>query len=488
MNIKDDNKIDNNEENLFENSNERYTDKIYKIIKSNEYKDEGEIQIEQNGEKITTHAYSLTLSKNEFLKFYSEITEMIVNDEKIINSIVTKNESDNENDEIQTFESNLDYNNTVVTEKSEIYSLRDKESLTQLGDNDLSNFSDDSLESSVIKSKLEDFAKKLNDGFEKFNDYQILYKGIKYAGLIFTDLGINCDEEKVEEDLNEIFENINNKINDKLPNDGEVKIVVYGENNQTRKVSILLGENVEITIDYLPVIQNKYMTNITISEKNGDFYNGYIIKFNKNKTTVIDNNSIELNIVSESQIVNKLEIKLNIEGSSNSNKFKNNLNLLFSGSEGKFTCNISNELDFDKGNAEKISMDNTLLIDSLDTKKFYQLMNQLNFRADKVYEDKVSKLNLINTNTADNTLKSSENQVVEEVNEDEKNALIDLLVNTISTEMGNAQNSGKNYTIKDLKNLAIDGYEIQVSVSNEIAIIKINNYTFKVDKDFNLSE
>ena len=482
--LKNENIIESNEENIFDDVFSSYIDEFKKYISSKEYMYEGTKIIEQDGEKIETEAYSLTMSKEDFSRVYAVIAEKIANDEKIKNAIIAEK---NDRENFENMESNLDENTVVVEKKEEIYSMRETEKVSQTTE---VSYADDEITENAVIKKFEQFSNDINSKIEKLDEYELLYKGIKYILAGTTNFGVVVEEDDLKNDLDKIFEIGNQIIDEKLTADDSIKIVTYVANNETKKTSILLGENIIFDIDYI----NKNSKNsaiITVSEKSGDKYNGYTINLTKNKTNAIDNNSIEIGKIIENQIVNKVEIKLNIEGTTNSNKYTNDFSVVYSGAEGKISSSISNTISFESSEFDIISGENTVFIDALEDKRFYTFLNKFNDRMESVYEEKLSKLNLIDANVSDTIIKRNESENTQtnlENEKAEKEKIINLLVENISNEMGIAQESGKEYTIQDLKNLKIDGYEIQVSVSNDIAIIKINNYTVKIDKDFNLSE
>ena len=475
-----------NENNIKQKNYNDYIENIKKYINVKNFSNDGIVIIEQNGEKIETNAYSLTITKEDFLKVYSVIAQMIIDDNDIKNAIITTNEISNEN--VEDFSSNIDINNVIVENKDEIYSIRG-ESEDNTNDNvNKEDYSKDSIENNhTVLQKLTDLSKNVNSKIDEIGQYKILFNGIKYIIALSTNLGINVDEDTLKKDLDELFSNLNQIIDEKIGEDENIKFITYVCDNKTVKTSAFLGDNIEINIDYINQGNSKFITDFMISEKIEDKYNGYNISFSKNKTSAIDNNSIEIDIIKDSNIVSKLEFKFNIEGSSNSSKYNNNLSFLYSSSEGKFSSNITNNLTFGNFDVEMINDHNTLLLDNLDDENFYFTINKLNSKIDSVYQEKLSKLNLINANVTDRIIQNNEPEEVIE-DDQEKNHLIDLLVDKISNELGQAEQEGYEYTIQDLKDLEIEGYNIQVSVSEDIAIIKINNYTFKIDKDFNLSE
>ena len=54
--------------------------------------------------------------------------------------------------------------------------------------------------------------------------------------------------------------------------------------------------------------------------------------------------------------------------------------------------------------------------------------------------------------------------------------------------MTNSLNNGEEYTIQDLEDLKLENHEIEVKISDDIAVVTVDGYTFNIDSEFNLSE
>lgn len=504
----------NNESNTVDFDNNEYIELIKKYIKSNQYLDEGNVFIEQNGNKIETQIYSLTISKQEFLNLFSVITNKLLEDENIINTIsLQSNETNNQikkhdtsdnlqnkndinvsdmledaNKAFREFESNLNFKDIVVEEKNEIYSFRKEDTSNSFQNENMPVFSTENIEENELINKLVNNSQELYESMKKIDNYEDIINAIKYSYCLYSGNVILESNEDVKVNLDNMFSSLNEILEEKISEESNVKFVVYVSNNKTIKTSILLGDNIELSLEYIDSAETSNELKISILEKESENYTGYTISILRNKTNIIDNTVLEIDSIKDTKIVSKLELKLIIEGSETSNRFDNKLSILYSNNSGKFTSTINNKLNFKNVNIENLSSENTLLLDKLEVADFNYTINKLNYRLKNVYDDKTSKMNLINTNTSDMILQNNQEDNNEENSSEEKEQLINILVDKISNEMGIAESEEREYTIQNLRDLAIDGYEIQVSVSQELAIIKINGYTFKIDKEFNLSE
>ena len=467
-----------------------YIEIFEKYVTSDNYKDEGTAIIEQNGEKIETQRYSLTISSEEAMNLYSVLTDKIVEDERILDSIVSENKI--QNDDISDIQSSLDYNNIIIEEQNQVYDFRQSDSNnTNNQSAEQTNFATDKIEEADIILKLAEFSKSMNNKVSELESYKLLYNGIKYFYSAVSGFSINTTKDNVQKDLNEIFVVLNEFLKEKIDDDSEVKIISYIANNTTIRTSIVIGQNIEIQLDYINKENGNASTKISLLEKIEENYNGYAIYISKNKTSLLESNDIKIEFINNSEIVSKLELNLDIEGSENSNKYNNTFNFLYSGrgNEGKFSSTITNTISFKNTESGVLHSNNCILLEDLEDSAFNYTINKLNYRMGKVYEKQMSKMNLINTNTSDTILQTNnQDEEQEEQNTEEKDRIINVLIETISNEMGQAELEEREYTIQNLKNLHIDGYDIQVSVSQDLAIITINGYKVKIDKDFNLSE
>lgn len=532
-----------NDSDILNFDNKKYVNLIKKYIKSNQYLDEGTVFIEQNGNKIETQIYSLTISKQEFMNLFSAVANQLLEDESIINSLssqndegiktiekynssnkndvyeteskvlnkdseefeskdVSSNNSQNKNDEndyesilkeineeLEEFESKLNFKDIIVEdEKNEIYSFRKSDTSNSTQNENTPTFSTEKIEENEVISKLAINSQKLTESMESLDNYEDIINAIKYIYCAYSQNSISEKSEDIKVNLNNIFADLNEILEEKIAEGDSVKFVVYVSDDKTVKTTILLGDNIELSLEYISSGETSDELKISILEKNAENYNGYTINISKNKTNVIDNTFVEINKINDTKIVSKLELKLTIEGSEASTKFNNKFSIVFSGNSGKFTSTITNKLNFKNVEVENLNSENTLLIDKLSESDFNYFINNFNYKLKKVYDDKTSKMNLINTNKSDTIIQNNQEENNQDNSSEEKEKLANILVDVISEEMGIAIDEDREYTIQNLKDLYIEGYDIQVSVSQELAIIKINGYIFKIDKEFNLSE
>ena len=97
----------------------------------------------------------------------------------------------------------------------------------------------------------------------------------------------------------------------------------------------------------------------------------------------------------------------------------------------------------------------------------------------------MQSLKFIDNNSSNSIIQQPE---VEQVNKEEKEKIKKDLIEKVSIMMGEAQARGETFTIQNLVDLSMEGYNVSCMVSEDLAVIKINGYTFNIDKDFVLSE
>ena len=93
------------------------------------------------------------------------------------------------------------------------------------------------------------------------------------------------------------------------------------------------------------------------------------------------------------------------------------------------------------------------------------------------YKDKIPLYRLYNVfddNTEDDT--------------DAKETAKQDLITAIQNDMTESLNNGEEYTLQDLEGLQIDGHTVEVEVSDDLAVVTVDGYTFNIDSEFNLSE
>ena len=268
-----------------------------------------------------------------------------------------------------------------------------------------------------------------------------------------------------------------------------MKIYVDAEENKTVKISFEFPE-INKTMDAQIVSkgnQEKYL-NITILTGEASENQGYRISLYKKTSDTIEKNKISVNQVKASKIIQKYSLSTEIKGTTNSKKYTNNIEFNYSDNSGEFKTNIESTLDFDiNQEINELNEENCLFIDKLNDEDLRLTCDAIKQKTMQVLNQKNKSLNIIDINNSNSIVKQieqNEPQIDNNLKEDAKNKLIQ----TISLKMGEFESRGEKLTLQDLENLEIPDYEVNISITSNLAIITVNGYTFKLDSDFNLSD
>ena len=109
-------------------------------------------------------------------------------------------------------------------------------------------------------------------------------------------------------------------------------------------------------------------------------------------------------------------------------------------------------------------------------------------KALEVLREKNRNLNIVDLNNSNSIVKQTEQNSMTEEELALKEQAKQALIKNIADKMRDYQNEGKNLKIEDLQGLEIPGYQVQISISSNLAIITVNGYQFNLDSDFNLSD
>lgn len=268
-----------------------------------------------------------------------------------------------------------------------------------------------------------------------------------------------------------------------------IKIYVDTEENKTVKISFEFPE-INKTMDAQIVSksdQEKYL-NLTFLKGESKQNQGYRISIYKNKSDTIEKNKISVNQVKANKITQKYSISSEVKGTSNAKKYTNNIEFNYSDNSGEFKANIESTLNFDiEPEITELDDENCLFIDNLTDEELRATWDAIKQKTMQVLSEKNKNLNIIDINNSNSIVKQIE-QNQPEVDNNLKEEAKNILIQTIALKMGEYESRGEKLKLQDLENLEIANYEVNLSISSNLAIITVNGYTFKLDSDFNLSD
>ena len=301
---------------------------------------------------------------------------------------------------------------------------------------------------------------------------------------IFLGEKLNYSSGEIEDILDDIITEIENMNID----NSEVKISIFVLNDKIIKLSFKSeSETIEIDFNDDDTIKITCLLELLNGEDEEGLNNGFTITI-KNSTSDVNNKSyIEFEIIENLEINTKLSADITLTGTENSKKISSEAILTYKAKDSSTTININSDIDFDN-NFQILSLtdDNCLFLDRISDEDLTNLVAQIKERVDLVLNDKMKTLNLIDQNSNISIVNQKDIQTVK--NDEEKKAAKQKLIETVSLKMGEAIVNGETYTIENLKDLQIEGCNVSVNVSDNVAIVIVNGYSFKIDSNFNLTE
>ena len=131
---------------------------------------------------------------------------------------------------------------------------------------------------------------------------------------------------------------------------------------------------------------------------------------------------------------------------------------------------------------------NCLFMDKLSKDDLIINKNAVKQKAIEVLKNKNKNLNIIDLNNENQVVEQTEPTLENEDNSQNKEEVKQVLIQVISNKMRDYLNDDKELKLEDLQDLEIPNYDVNVSISSNLAIITVNGYSFKLDSDFNLSD
>ena len=220
----------------------------------------------------------------------------------------------------------------------------------------------------------------------------------------------------------------------------------------------------------------------SVTNENVSSQYGFELSLNK-----VDNDSnTNLGIVYKN-IVNdayNTEVSIDVKTNKVSNGFDNDVVINVKDDENALKVLVDNSMKFENDTEiEDLTSDNCVFLDELSEEERNQTMEAIVDKIISVYQDKLGNLSFIDTNTG-STSGDLSNISTSVSKEDAKNALIDKFKELYNK----AQESGEEFTLHNLEDLKIDGYNVSTNITDDVAIIVVDTYTFKINSSFELSE
>ena len=145
---------------------------------------------------------------------------------------------------------------------------------------------------------------------------------------------------------------------------------------------------------------------------------------------------------------------------------------------------INSKIDLKQVKIDDLTSENAVFMDEQNDDTFNDIAKAVIDKTKNVINQNLVKLGLspISEDYVTNDPPTTLENIAKK--EEAKNKII----NSVSDAMTVAQREGRKYTLDDLKDLEIPESDFSVSFQDDIAILKIDGFEFKLNSDFQLYE
>ena len=255
-----------------------------------------------------------------------------------------------------------------------------------------------------------------------------------------------------------------------------IVVNVYESEGQTVKIYAEYSE-IKLEIEY-EYASSENSAKVTLVDEDDT---GVSCKITNTVSDLANQIDIDISIIEYSEVISTITISANLIGSSDS--YTLDAGIYYQDTDSNsLDIVITNEIEFtDNVEIEDLTDENSVSIEDLSDEQLEQIYEQLQ----NVLNNKISQLSFIDANTSSTVVGQDTS---EEDDDTKKEEIKEALILAVQEEMTTATENGEEYTIQNLTDLQIENYIVSVVISDNIATIDINGYTFYIDSDFNLSE
>ena len=303
----------------------------------------------------------------------------------------------------------------------------------------------------------------------------------------------SCESLELGIDETLIKEFIDTLINYTYTLDGNVDEIytftVYVSDSKVTRIS-LVTSTISIDFDYInEKNNNKYI--VTALEKENN--NGIKLEFNRITEDDVERTNINFSLISNNEVVCQATGNLSFEGINSKSSMKINLSFGYADTENEFDLNIDTDVEFEDVEIEDLTNQNCLFLDELTEEEQIATIEAIKTRTLEIFQEKQEQINLINSNTDSSSIIGGNDSSIydnaQAAQDKVKIAQIqEKITLIIAQEMVDAAMNGVDYTLENLLELQIDGSEVQVTIENDIAIIVVDEHTFKLNSLFEFVE
>lgn len=288
----------------------------------------------------------------------------------------------------------------------------------------------------------------------------------------------------------ELVAQIQKAITDRMNEDSGLVIKAYVSQNQLVKLNFQMVESQKsFDIEIFSKNENEKYLNLSVLEGQSSVANGYTVSLSKNDMDTSVKNSVSVNKVSKGKITQKMILDLETKGTINAKKYTTEIDFRYLDSKGEFELKANHILNFEEeAQVEELNAENCLFLDSLSEEDLLLIKEEIKQKTLEVLHEKNRSLNIVDMGGSGLVVQQTQPQEQQEETENARLEARDAFVQTVADKMRDYLNEGRELQLQDLEGLEIPGYDVEISISSNLAIVTVNGYRFTLDADFNLSD
>lgn len=333
---------------------------------------------------------------------------------------------------------------------------------------------------------------------------------------IILGMKANISVKDLQKQLDDLIENVK-----KLEGNGLTINVYVNENNIAEKINVILPDSSKLDLEFttnsenendnsiqiIYTTENSTKNNISSEEQNGVITysaedtidestdtknttqnNGFELLLNEINNDANTTLKITFKNIEQDAYNQEVNVEVKTNGNKTSNSITNDIVVNFKTDENAIKLLLDNSIKFgseSETEIEDLNTENCVFLDELSEEERNTTLQAIIERIMTVYQEKKENLSFIDTNTNSSVIESNLNNASTNVTkEDAKNALIAKFTELYQK----SQDEGSEFTLHNLEGLTIDGYEVSANITDELAVIVVDTYTFKINANFELSE
>lgn len=485
---------------------ESYYKKAYNQIPEEKFSQKENIVISKNNNYINVTAYEMNLTQNELKDILDSLLVELKNDEKLLNSIVSKekltldlnsntyeqNETTNQNvseTQNETLDSESGENTTIQLVPVTEVNFQTAEEINVENQEEIQEEIQEEVQEKVQEENTENQEVQIQEHIEEAeglvlenNEDEQVQENREFStsDLIKILLGrkVNISGDKIIEKIEEYINN--------LEGNGII-VTIYVSEEKTEKISITLPNENKLDIQFLEDTEKENTIEFTYLYKNSEYKSGISINIDEVHNSASSSIKIVKNYIENEKVNKKESLAIQSNGTQNSNTISSDIIVTFStnNSETKFVADSKLKfLSNDDLVLDKLTEENSVFLDDLLIDDRNATIQVLKEKIQSVLREKKSNMNLIDLNSGTSIVSPN----LEDMTSNNHSLIKKLLEDKINDLRSQAEENGEEFTIQNLSNLEIEGFEVNATVEEDRAVVVIDVYTFIIDRDFNISD